>query len=198
VAVTAEEVRKLRERTGAGLMDCKRALEACGGDMTGAIELLRKRGIELAAKRETKAAKQGLIEAYVHAGGKIGVLVEVNCETDFVGRTEDFRQFARDIAMQVAAQQPQWLVREDVPEAVVEKEKEIYREQVAKEGKAPQVVDRIVTGKLQKFFRDTCLMEQPFIKDPDKSVETLRKELAGKLGENIQVRRFVRFQMGEA
>lgn len=197
VAVTAEQVRELRERTGAGLMDCKRALESCSGDMTAAIETLRKHGIDMAAKRESKAAKQGIVEAYVHAGGKIGVLVEVNCETDFVARTEDFTQFARDVAMQVAAQHPQYLVREDVPETVVEKEKEIYREQMANEKKPPQVIEKIVEGKLQKYYKETCLMEQAFIKDPDKSMETLRKELAGKLGENIQVRRFVRFQLGE-
>jgi len=198
VAITAEQVRELRERTGAGLMDCKRALQECGGDLNAAIESLRKHGIAMAAKREARVAKQGKVEAYVHAGGKIGVLVEVNCETDFVARTEDFQQFARDLAMQVAAQQPEWLVREDVPAEVIEKEKEIYREQVAREGKPPQVVDRIVTGKLEKFFKDVCLMEQPFIRDPDKSIEQLRKELAGKLGENIQVRRFVRFQLGQS
>ena len=198
MAITAEQVRELRERTGAGLMDCKRALQECGGDLNAAIESLRKHGIAMAAKREARVAKQGKVEAYVHAGGKIGVLVEVNCETDFVARTEDFQQFARDLAMQVAAQQPEWLVREDVPAEVIEKEKEIYREQVAREGKPPQVVDRIVTGKLEKFFKDVCLMEQPFIRDPDKSIEQLRKELAGKLGENIQVRRFVRFQLGQS
>jgi len=198
VAITAEQVRELRERTGAGLMDCKRALQECGGDLNAAIESLRKHGIAMAAKREARVAKQGKVEAYVHAGGKIGVLVEVNCETDFVARTEDFQQFARDLAMQVAAQQPEWLVREDVPAEVIEKEKEIYREQVAREGKPPQVVDRIVTGKLEKFFKDVCLMEQPFIRDPDRPIEQLRKELAGKLGENIQVRRFVRFQLGQS
>ena len=198
MAITAEQVRELRERTGAGLMDCKRALQECGGDLNAAIESLRKHGIAMAAKREARVAKQGKVEAYVHAGGKIGVLVEVNCETDFVARTEDFQQFARDLAMQVAAQQPEWLVREDVPAEVIEKEKEIYREQVAREGKPPQVVDRIVTGKLEKFFKDVCLMEQPFIRDPDRPIEQLRKELAGKLGENIQVRRFVRFQLGQS
>ena len=198
MAITAEQVRELRERTGAGLMDCKRALQECGGDLNAAIESLRKHGIAMAAKREARVAKQGKVEAYVHAGGKIGVLVEVNCETDFVARTEDFQQFARDLAMQVAAQQPEWLVREDVPAEVIEKEKEIYREQVAREGKPPQVVDRIVTGKLEKFFKDVCLMEQPFIRDPDRPIEQLRKELAGKLGENIQVRRFVRFELGQS
>jgi len=198
VAVSPQQVKELRERTGAGLMDCKRALEECGGNLEAAIESLRKHGIAMAAKREARAAKQGKIEAYLHAGGKIGVLVEVNCETDFVARTEEFQAFAHDVAMQVAAQQPDYLVREEVPQAVIEKEKEIYREQVAKEGKPPQVVDRIIQGRLEKFFKETCLMEQAFVKDPDKDIETLRKELAAKLGENIQVRRFVRFQLGQA
>ena len=198
MAVSPQQVKELRERTGAGLMDCKRALEECGGNLEAAIESLRKHGIAMAAKREARAAKQGKIEAYLHAGGKIGVLVEVNCETDFVARTEEFQAFAHDVAMQVAAQQPDYLVREEVPQAVIEKEKEIYREQVAKEGKPPQVVDRIIQGRLEKFFKETCLMEQAFVKDPDKDIETLRKELAAKLGENIQVRRFVRFQLGQA
>jgi elongation factor Ts len=198
VAITPEQVKNLRERTGAGIMDCKRALEACEGDLARAIEHLREQGIARAARRETRTTAAGIVESYVHAGGKIGVLVEVNCETDFVARTPEFQAFAHDVAMQVAAQHPHYLSREDVPPEVREKELEIYRTQSRLEGKAEKILDRIAQGKLEKYFQEFCLLEQPFIRDPDKTIEALGKELAGKTGENIRIRRFARFQLGEA
>jgi len=198
VAITPEQVKNLRERTGAGIMDCKRALEACEGDLARAIEHLREQGIARAARRETRTTAAGIVESYVHAGGKIGVLVEVNCETDFVARTPEFQAFAHDVAMQVAAQHPRYLGREDVPPEVREKELEIYRTQSRLEGKAEKILDRIAQGKLEKYFQEFCLLEQPFIRDPDKTIEALGKELAGKTGEHIRIRRFARFQLGEA
>lgn len=198
MAIGADEVRKLRGRTGAGIMDCKRALEAAGGDMDRAVEILREQGIMRAARRESRATAEGVVASYIHAGGKIGVLVEVNCETDFVARTPEFRAFAHDVSMQIAAQNPLYLSREDVPEQVREKEKEIYRAQASREGKPDKVLERIAEGKLEKFYQETCLLEQPFIRDPDKTIEDLRKEVAAKTGENIRIRRFARFQLGEA
>jgi len=198
VAITPEQVKNLRERTGAGIMDCKRALEACEGSLTRAIEHLREQGILRVAHRESRPTAEGVVESYVHAGGKIGVLVEVNCETDFVARTPEFQAFAHDVAMQVAAQHPRYLGREDVPPEVREKELEIYRTQSRLEGKPEKILDRIAQGKLEKYFEEFCLLEQPFIRDPDQTIEALRKELAGKTGENIRIRRFARFQLGEA
>ena len=195
--ITPERVKHLRQKTGAGIMDCKRALEQAEGDVERAIECLREQGILRAARRESRPTAAGVVASYIHAGGKIGVLVEVNCETDFVARTPEFRTFAHDVAMQIAAQQPLYLGREAVPEAVLEKEREIYRVQTLHEGKPEKVIDRIVQGKLEKFYQDVCLLEQPFIRDPDKTIEELRKEVAGKTGENIRVRRFARFQLGE-
>ncbi len=197
MAITPEQVKALRERTGAGIMDCKRALESCAGDIARAVEHLREQGILRAARRESRPTAEGMIESYVHAGGKIGVLVEVNCETDFVARTPEFRAFAHDVAMQVAAQHPHYLEREEVPAQVREKELAIYRAQAQLEGKPEKVLERIAQGKLEKFHQEFCLLEQPFIRDPDRTIEDLRKEVAAKTGENIRIRRFARFQLGE-
>jgi elongation factor Ts len=196
VAVTAEQVRNLREKTGAGMMDCKRALEATGGDEEKAIAHLREEGLAAAARREGRATSEGLVAAYVHAGGKIGVLVEVNCETDFVAKTEDFQALAKNLAMQVAATNPRWLSREEVPEEILAQEREIYRAQAAKEGKPEKVLDKIVEGRLNKYFQEFCLVDQPFVRDPDQKVADMVREVAAKLGENVSVRRFVRFQLG--
>ncbi|MDK2926574.1 MAG: elongation factor Ts [Bacillota bacterium] len=197
MAITAEMVKALREKTGAGMMDCKRALQETGGDMDKATEYLREKGLAAAAKRAGRTAAEGLVEAYIHLGGKLGVLVEVNCETDFVARTPEFREFVRDIAMQVAAANPQYLAKEDVPAAVLDKEREILRVQALNEGKPEKVVDRIVEGRLEKFYSENCLLEQPFIKDPDRKVHELLTEKIARIGENIVIRRFVRFQLGE-
>jgi len=197
VAVSAQEVKKLREKTGAGMMDCKRALEETGGIMDKAIEYLKEQGLAAASKRADRVAAEGIIESYIHMGNKLGVLVEVNCETDFVARTDEFREFAKDIAMQVAASNPLYLSREDVPAEVLAKEKDILRKQAINEGKPEQVVDRIVEGRLAKFLDETCLLEQPFIKDPDKKVGDLLKEKIARIGENMVIRRFVRFRLGE-
>ena len=200
MASSAEQVKELRERTGAGVMDCKAALEASKGDMQGAIEHLRKKGLADAAKKAHREAKDGVVASYIHPGSKIGVLVEVNCETDFVARTDDFQQLVKDLAMQVAAANPSYVSREDVPGAVVEKEREIYRQQMADQKKPAQVVDKIVEGKLEKFYAESCLMEQPFIRDP--SGKTRLKDMVdqatAKMGERIVVKRFARFQVGES
>ncbi|MGH8734967.1 MAG: translation elongation factor Ts, partial [Burkholderiales bacterium] len=176
---------------------CKVALESSKGDLAGAVEFLRKKGLADAAKKAHRDARDGVVHAYIHPGAKIGVLVEVNCETDFVARTADFQQLVKDIAMQVAATNPSYVSREEVPGPVIEKEREIYREQMADQKKPPQVLDKIVEGKLEKFFSEQCLLEQPFIKDPDKTVGQLVNEKIAKIGENIQVRRFSRFKLGE-
>jgi len=198
VAITPERVKDLRQRTGAGIMDCKRALEEANGDIERAIECLREQGIMRASRREARPTAAGVVASYIHAGGKIGVLVEANCETDFVARTPEFRSFAHEVAMQIAAQQPLYLSREDVPDAVRDKEREIYRVQTLHEGKPEKVIERIVEGKLEKFYQDVCLLEQPFIRDPDQTIEDLRKEVSAKTGENIRIRRFARFQLGES
>ena len=196
--VSPAEVKALRERTGAGMMDCKKALQESNGDVERAIEYLRKRGLATAAKRAGKAANQGLVHAYIHGGGRLGVLIEVNCETDFVAKTEDFQELVHNLAMQVAASRPEYVAREDVPEEVIAKEKEILREQALNEGKPEKIVDKIITGRLEKFYQEVCLMEQPFIKDMDRTVQDLINEIVGKLGEKIVVRRFVRYEVGEA
>jgi elongation factor Ts len=200
MASSAELVRDLRERTGAGMMDCKAALEASKGDLQGAVEHLRKKGLADAAKKQHREAKDGLVHAYIHPGSKIGVLVEINCETDFVARTDDFQQLVKDVAMQVAAANPSYVSREDVPGAVVEKEREIYRQQMADQKKPPQVVDKIIEGKLEKFYAESCLLEQPFIRDA--SGKTRLKDMVdqstSKMGERIVVKRFARFQVGES
>jgi len=196
--ITPQMVKELRERTQAGMMDCKRALEATGGDMEKAVAYLREKGLAAAAKKAGRVAAEGLVEAYIHPGGRVGVLIEVNCETDFVARTDDFRQLARDLAMQVAASRPLYVSREDVPAAVLEEERRIYRAAALNEGKPEHVVDKIVEGRLEKFFKEVCLLEQPFIKDPDRTVNDLIQEKIASMGENITVRRFARFERGES
>ena len=193
--ITAALVKQLRDKSGAGMMDCKKALQATGGDMDKAVDELRKKGLAAAQKKSARVTKEGAIDAYIHAGGKIGVLVEVGVETDFVARSEPFKEFTHDVAMQVAASNPLWVRREEVPDEVIEREKAIYREQA--KGKPDNVVEKMLDGKLNKFFQEVCLMEQPFVKDPDRSIEQLRTDLIGVIGENVDVRRFVRFQLGE-
>jgi elongation factor Ts len=194
--ISAKRVKELREKTGAGMMDCKQALSEAGGDMEKAIDVLRKKGLAAAQKKSSRVTKEGAIDSYIHAGGKIGVLVEVGVETDFVARSEPFKEFTHDLAMQVAASNPLWVRREEVPAEVIEREKAIYREQA--KGKPDNVVDKMLEGKLNKFFQEVCLVEQTFVKDPDRSVEQLRTDLVGVIGENVEVRRFVRFQLGES
>ena len=194
--ITAGMVKQLREKSGAGMMDCKQALKASGGDMDKALVELRKKGLAMAQKKRSRTTKEGMVDAYIHAGGKIGVLVEVGVETDFVARGDKFREFCHDLALQVAASNPRWVRREDVPAEVVEAEKAVYTGQT--KDKPENVVEKIVTGKLEKFFGETCLMEQPFVKDADLTIEGLRTNLVGVIGENVEVRRFARFQLGEA
>ncbi|HMK44265.1 MAG TPA: translation elongation factor Ts [Dissulfurispiraceae bacterium] len=196
MGISAEAVRDLREKTGAGMMDCKKALTETNGDMEKAVDILRQKGLASAAKKSGRTASEGLVGSYIHMD-KIGVMVEINCETDFVARTDDFRGLLKDIAMHVAAANPQYVTREEVPASVIEREKDIYRAQVT--NKPPQVVEKIIEGKLDKFFSDMCLLDQIFIKDPEgkKKVKDLVTEKIAKLGENIVVRRFVRFQLGE-
>lgn len=194
--ITADLVKQLRERTGAGFMDCKKALAEAGGDLDRAAEALRIKGLAQAAKKAGRTAKEGVVEAYIHAGGKIGVLVEVNCETDFVARTPDFKQLAHEIAMQVAATNPEYVSKEDVPEEAVAKERELLRAQALAEGKPERVVDRIVEGRLDKFYERLCLLEQPYIREPGMKVGDLVKQHVAKLGENVVVRRFARFEVG--
>lgn len=194
--ITATLVKELREKSGAGMMDCKKALAATGGDLEKAIDELRKQGLATAKKKSARATKDGAVDAYIHAGGKIGVLVEVGVETDFVARSEQFKEFTHDLAMQVAAASPRWVTRDEVPADVIEREKAIYAEQV--QGKPENVIEKIISGKLDKFFAENCLMEQAFVKDPDRSIEQVRTDLVGVIGENVEVRRFVRFQLGES
>jgi elongation factor Ts len=190
-------VKELRERTGAGIVDCQKALTETSGDLEKAITFLREKGLAAAAKRAGRAAAQGTVGSYIHGGGKIGVLVEVNCETDFVARTDEFQRLVKDLAMQIAAANPRYVRREEVSDAEKEKERAIYRVQTLQTGKPAAVVDRIVEGKLEKFFSESCLLEQPFIRDPSKTIEQLVKEAVSRTGENILVRRFSRFQIGE-
>jgi elongation factor Ts len=197
VGISAAVVKKLRDKTNAGMMDCKEALQASGGDFDKALDYLRKKGLSAATKRSSKAAKEGTVASYIHMQGRIGVLVEVNCETDFVARTENFQVMARDIAMHIAAANPTYLKPDDVPGAVMDKEKAIYREQAQAEGKPEKIWDRIIEGKLKKYYEEVCLLNQKFVKDMDITVETLVKNMIATTGENIIVRRFVRFQLGE-
>ena len=197
-AISATMVKQLREKTGAGMMDCKNALSECDGDMDKAVDFLRKKGLATAQKRAGRAMTEGIIQSYIHLGGKLGVLLEVNCETDFVARSDDFQEFAKNISMHIAASNPLGIQAEDVPEDVVKKEKEIYRAQALEMGKPENVIDKIVEGKLKKFFTDNCLMNQPYVRDPDKTISDLLTELIGKIGENITIKRFVRFQIGES
>lgn len=197
MAVSAEVVKQLREQTGAGIMDCKNALAETGGDVAKAIEWLRKKGAATAVKKMGRATNEGTIESYIHPGSRLGVMVEVNCETDFVAKTDAFKVLARDIAMQIAASNPKVVAREHMPAEVIEKEMEIYRSQAANENKPTNVADRIAQGKLEKFYQDNVLLEQSFIKDPNRTISQVIAEVIAKLGENITVRRFVRFQLGE-
>lgn len=194
--ITADMVKLLREATNAGVLDCKKALTDANGDFDAAVEYLRKKGLATAAKKASRDANEGLIGTYVHGGSKIATLVELNCESDFVARTEQFQQLAKDLAMHVTAARPLWVSREDVPEEAVAKEKEIYREQMANSGKPAQVVDKIVEGKLDKWYSEVCLMEQPFVKDPDVTIKDLLTSTIAQLGENMKVRRFARLEVG--
>ena len=195
--ISAALVKELREKTGAGIMDCKEALGQADGEMDKAIEFLRKKGLATAQKRAGRATTEGVIESYIHMGGKIGVMVEVNCETDFVAKNDDFKEFARNIAMHIAATNPAGIVPEDVPEEVVRKEQAIYREQALEMGKPEAVVDKIVQGKLDKFIKDCCLLNQAYVKNPEMTVSDYLNEMVGKTGEKITIRRFARYQLGE-
>lgn len=195
--VTTDMIKELRTLTGAGILDCRNALRECDGNVEEAVDYLRTKGLASAAKKSGRIASEGIVTSYIHGNGKIGVLVEVNCETDFVAKTEDFYTLARDIAMQIAAAKPGYVKREDVPAEVVEKERAVVREMTLNEGKPEHIVDKIVDGRMNKFFNEICLLEQPFIKDTDKTVEELIKEKIAAIGENIQVRRFTRYEMGE-
>ncbi len=197
MAITAQQVQELRRKTGAGVMDCKKALAECTGDLDQAAVLLRKQGAARADARLSRATSEGLVASYIHAGGRIGVLVEVNCETDFVARTDEFRQLAMNLAMHIAAENPRYLRPEDIPADVLDREKEVFRAVAQKEGKPENVLDRIVEGRLKKFYTETCLMEQPYVRDDQVTVAAVVKEAIAKLGENIAVRRFVRYQLGE-
>jgi elongation factor Ts len=197
MAITPKLIAELREKTGAGIMDCKRALQETEGDIQKAIKYLREKGVAEAGKRATKVAAEGKVESYLHMGGKIGVLVEINCETDFVARGEDFQTFCREIAMQIAAANPQYVKPDEVPESILEQEREIYRKQALEAGKPENVLDKIVEGRVRKYFAEVCLLEQPYIREQKMSVDKLIKEFIAKTGENIVVRRFARFQLGE-
>ncbi|MCJ7578876.1 MAG: translation elongation factor Ts [candidate division Zixibacteria bacterium] len=197
MSVSADMVKKLREKTGAGMMDCKKALEKSGGDMNKATDYLREQGLTQAAKKASRIAREGIIYSYIHPGDKLGVLLELNCETDFVARTEDFKFLAKDMAMQIAATNPLVVSRSDLRPELLEKEKEIYRTQAKNEGKPEKIIERIVEGKLEKYFQEVCLLEQPFVKDQDRTVKDRINETLAKLGENITVKRFVRFRLGD-
>jgi len=196
--ISATMVKQLRESTGAGMMDCKQALVECDADIDKAVDFLRKKGLATAQKRAGRAMTEGTVQSYIHMGGKLGVLVEVNCETDFVAKNEDFLNFTKNIAMHIAASNPLGIRPEDVPEEIINREKDIYQAQALEMGKPENVVPKIVEGKMNKFFKDNCLLNQPYVRDPDLSVEDLLNELIAKIGENISIRRFVRFQTGES
>jgi elongation factor Ts len=195
--ISIEQVKDLRQRTGAGIIDCKAALQEAKGDMDGAIEYLRRKGLATAAKKAGRIAADGLVASYIHAGGKMGVLVEINCETDFVAKTEDFQAFVKNMAMQIAAANPQYIRREDIPPDVLEKERRIYRSQALDAGKPEKVIDKIVEGKVERFYSEVCLLEQTYIKDSDLTVKEVLDAIIAKIGENIAIRRFARFQLGE-
>ncbi|NLM10709.1 MAG: translation elongation factor Ts [Clostridiaceae bacterium] len=195
--ITAGMVKELRERTGSGMMDCKKALVESNGDMEKAVEYLREKGLATAAKKAGRIAAEGIVDSYIHGGGRIGVLVEVNIETDFAAKNEEFKSFVKDIAMQIAASNPQYVRREEVPEDVIEKEKEILKAQAMNEGKPANIAEKMVAGRIEKFYKEICLLEQPFIKDTDKTVQDVLNEKIATIGENINIRRFVRFEMGE-
>jgi elongation factor Ts len=196
-AISAAMVKELRAKTGAGMMDCKEALSACDGDMDKAVDHLRKKGLATAAKRAGRTLSEGLVQSYIHTGGKLGVMVEINCETDFVARSEDFQEFAKNIAMHIAATNPVGIRAEDVPPEVVAREKEIYRAQALEMGKPEKMLDKIADGKLNKFFKDNCLLDQAYVKNPDITVGDYLNQLIARIGENITIKRFVRYQIGD-
>lgn len=196
MTITSQMVKELRDKTNAGMMDCKKALTETDGDMEKAVDLLRQKGLAVAAKRADRETKEGVVECYIHAGGKLGVMVEVGCETDFVAKTDDFKAFAKDIAMHIAAVNPVAINRDDVPAELVAREKEIYVKQALDSGKPEQIVEKIVSGKLEKYLAEICLLEQKFVKNPDLSIQDLLNELVAKMGENISVKQFARFQIG--
>lgn len=196
--ISAGMVKELREKTGAGMMDCKNALSEVNGDIENAIAFLRKKGLATAQKRAGRALNEGIIQSYIHMTGKLGVLIEVNCETDFVAKNEDFQEFAKNIAMHIAASNPLGITPEDVPENLIEKEKEIYRAQALEMGKPENVIDKIVEGKLKKFYEESCLLNQPYVRDTDISIADLLNALIAKIGENISIKRFIRYQIGES
>lgn len=195
--ITASLVKELREKTGAGMMDCKRALVETDGDLEKAVDYLREKGLSKAAKKADRVTAEGLVASYIHGNGRIGVLVEVNCETDFVARSEDFQQLVKDVAMQIAATNPRYLTREDVPQEAIDHEREVLRQQALNEGKPEAIVDKMTEGRLEKFYLENVLLEQEFVKDTDKSVQQMITEMIAKIGENISVRRFTRYQLGE-
>lgn len=195
--ISAATVKELREKTGAGIMDCKEALSECNGDISKAVDFLRKKGLATAAKRAGRATTEGIIESYIHMDSKLGVLVEINCETDFVAKNDDFKEFAKNIAMHITATNPVGIRQEDVPKETIDKEKEIYRAQVLEMGKPEKIVDKIVEGKLKKYFKDNCLMNQAYVRDPNITIEDLLNEMVAKIGENITIKRFARFKIGE-
>jgi elongation factor Ts len=194
--ISAQTIKELRVRTNAGVMDCKEALQEAGGDMEKAVDCLRKKGLATALKRAGRETSEGLVHAYIHTGGKIGVLVEVNCETDFVAKTDEFAAFVKDIAMHIAASRPLGIKREDIPKDIVEREEQIYKDQAAEMGKPENILGKIVEGKMEKFFKESCLLEQQYIRDPDITVQDFIHDMVAKSGESIGVRRFVRFQLG--
>jgi elongation factor Ts len=194
--ISAAMVKELREKSGAGIMDCKQALAENDGDMEKAVDFLRKKGLATAAKRAGRATSEGTVQSYIHMGGKIGVMVEVNCETDFVAKTDDFMEFARNLAMHIAATSPVGITAEDVPEDVIERERSIYRDQAVEMGKPEKMIEKIVDGKLNKFFKESCLMDQPYVRDPDKTITDYLNEVIAKTGEKVTIKRFARFQVG--
>jgi elongation factor Ts len=196
--ISAEMVKQLREKTGAGMMDCKNALSEVEGDVEKAIEHLRKKGLATAQKRAGRALSEGIIQSYIHMTGKLGVMVEVNCETDFVAKNEDFQEFTKNIAMHIAATNPLGITPEDISQEIIEKEKEIYRAQALDMGKPENVIDKIVEGKLNKFYQESCLLNQPYVRDTDISIADLLNQMIAKIGENISIKRFVRYQIGES
>jgi len=197
MAITAQMVKELREKTGAGMMDCKKALTETDGDFDKAVNYLREKGIAKAAGKAGRSTKEGVIYSYIHPGNKLGVLVEINCETDFVARNEEFLNFAKDIAMHIAASEPLAVAREELDQSLLENERKVYRQQAINEGKPEKIIDKIVDGKVEKYFSETCLMEQPFVKDSDRSVTDVVNDMIAKIGENISVKRFTRYRLGE-
>jgi len=194
--ISAAQVKELRERTGAGMMDCKKALIQCDGDMDKACDFLREKGLAAAAKKEGRIAAEGIVDSYIHGGGRIGVLLEVNCETDFVARGDEFKALVRDVAMHIAAANPQYLNKEDVPEDILQHERDILKAQALNEGKPEKIIEKMVQGRIEKFYKEVCLMEQAFVKDPDKSIRDLVLDKTAKIGERIVIRRFTRYELG--